>query len=109
INASGEASKHGFAPADVPGLAPHIAGLTQVQVRGLMTMAAPADDPEECRPTFAALRDLRDRLRAELPPPHTLEHLSMGMSSDFEIAVEEGATMVRLGSVLFEGLGEGTG
>jgi pyridoxal phosphate enzyme (YggS family) len=104
VNASGEASKHGFAPAEVPGLAVHLAGLRHLQVRGLMTMAAPLDDPEACRPTFAALRGLRDRLRGELGPPHALEHLSMGMSNDFEVAVEEGATLVRLGSVLFEGL-----
>jgi pyridoxal phosphate enzyme (YggS family) len=104
VNASGEASKHGFAPAEVPGLAAHLIGLRHLLVRGLMTMAAPLDDPQQCRPTFAALRGLRDRLRGELGPPHALEHLSMGMSNDFEVAVEEGATLVRLGSVLFEGL-----
>ena len=104
VNASGEASKYGFAPAEVPALAAPIAKLQHVQVRGLMTMAAPLDDPQQCRPTFASLRELRDRLRGEVGPPHTLEHLSMGMSNDFEIAVEEGATLVRLGSVLFEGL-----
>lgn len=104
VNASGEASKHGFAPAEVPTLAPTVRALRNVQVRGLMTMAA-LQEPEACRPTFAALRGLRDRLRAELSDPHTLEHLSMGMSNDFEVAIEEGATLVRLGSVLFEGLG----
>ncbi len=102
VNASREVSKSGFAPEEVPGLAPQLAGLKNVQVAGLMTMAAPEDDPERCRPTFAALRELRDRLRAELGQP--LPHLSMGMSNDFEVAVEEGATLVRLGSVLFEGL-----
>ncbi len=104
VNASGEASKHGFGPVEVPGLAPQFARLRYLQVRGLMTMAAPLDDPQQCRPTFAALRELRDRLRGDVGPPHTLEHLSMGMSNDFEVAVEEGATLVRLGSVLFEGL-----
>jgi uncharacterized pyridoxal phosphate-containing UPF0001 family protein len=69
-----------------------------------MTMAAPEDDPQRCRPTFTSLRELRDRLRAELGPGHPLPHLSMGMSNDFEVAVQEGATLVRLGSVLFEGL-----
>jgi pyridoxal phosphate enzyme (YggS family) len=103
VNASREASKHGFAPEEVPGLAPQISRFRHVHVRGLMTMAAPEDDPEKCRPTFAALRGLRDRLRAGLRPPHTMEHLSMGMSNDFEVAVEEGATLVRLGTVLFEG------
>ena len=103
VNASGEASKHGFAPAEVTGLAPAIRALTRVRVDGLMTMAA-LQDPEACRPTFAALRALRDRLKGELPAPHTMAHLSMGMTNDFEVAIEEGATFVRLGSVLFEGL-----
>ncbi len=100
VNASGEASKLGFRPEDVPGLVPRLAELRQVRVRGLMTMAA-LQEPEACRPTFAALRQLRERLGRELPG---IELLSMGMSNDFEVAVEEGATHVRLGSVLFEGL-----
>jgi pyridoxal phosphate enzyme (YggS family) len=102
VNASREASKHGFAPEEVPGLAPRLAELQQVRIDGLMTMAAYEEDPERTRPTFAALRTLRDRLAAELGRP--LPHLSMGMSNDFEIAVEEGATFVRLGTVLFEGV-----
>jgi uncharacterized pyridoxal phosphate-containing UPF0001 family protein len=77
--------------------------LRQVRVRGLMTMAA-LQDSESCRPTFATLRELRDRLRNDLGEPHRVECLSMGMSNDFEVAVEEGATHVRLGTVLFEGL-----
>jgi pyridoxal phosphate enzyme (YggS family) len=109
VNASGEASKHGFAPQEVPGLVGHLAALRHVRVRGLMTMAAPLDDPQQCRPTFATVRALRDRLRDEVGPPHALVHLSMGMSNDFEVAVEEGATLVRLGSVLFEGLEGGPG
>jgi pyridoxal phosphate enzyme (YggS family) len=104
VNASGEASKHGFAPAEVPGLAPELAALRNVRVAGLMTMAAYEEDAERCRPTFAVLRHLRDALRRSVEPRHTLEHLSMGMSNDFEVAIEEGATLVRLGSVLFEGL-----
>jgi pyridoxal phosphate enzyme (YggS family) len=102
VNASGEASKHGFAPADVESLAPTLSRLRHVHVRGLMTMAA-LQDPEACRPTFRTLRTLRDRLRQELGEPHRVEHLSMGMTNDFEVAIEEGATFVRLGSVLFEG------
>jgi uncharacterized pyridoxal phosphate-containing UPF0001 family protein len=69
-----------------------------------MTMAALTDNPEEARPTFASLRNLRDQFRHELPAPHDLIHLSMGMSQDFDVAIEEGATLVRLGTVLFEGL-----
>jgi hypothetical protein len=71
-----------------------------------MAMAAYEEDPEKTRPTFAGLRTLRDRLQAELGSSHTLAHLSMGMTNDFEVAVEEGATLVRLGTVLFDGLGE---
>jgi pyridoxal phosphate enzyme (YggS family) len=103
VNASREASKHGFAPEEVPALGPRIAALRQVRVQGLMTMAAFEEDPEHCRPTFAALRQLRDRLRAELGACHPLPHLSMGMSNDFEVAVEEGATRVRIGTALFSG------
>ena len=91
VNVSGEASKQGFAPTALPALSE----LTRVKVRGLMTRAM-LQDAEKCRPTCAALRELRDRLG--------LEHLSMGMSNDFEIAIEEGATFIRLGSVLFEGV-----
>jgi pyridoxal phosphate enzyme (YggS family) len=104
VNASREPNKHGFAPEEVPSLAPTLAALRHVSVRGLMTMAALADDAEEARPAFAALRRLRDRLRGELGPAHPLEHLSMGMTNDFEVAVEEGATLVRVGTALFEGL-----
>ncbi|MFN4260398.1 MAG: YggS family pyridoxal phosphate-dependent enzyme [Gemmataceae bacterium] len=104
VNASREAAKHGFAPEELPELAPRLRELRFVQARGLMTMAAFAEDPERCRPTFAALRQWRDRLRSELTAPHQLEHLSMGMSNDFEIAIEEGATMVRIGTILWEGL-----
>lgn len=101
VNASREASKHGFAPTDLPDLVPRLAALKHVQVKGLMTMAAPDEDPEYCRPTFAEVRLLRDRLGREVGPPHSLEHLSMGMSGDFEVAIEEGATIVRVGSALF--------
>jgi pyridoxal phosphate enzyme (YggS family) len=104
VNASREADKHGFAPEELPALAGRIATVTLLRVTGLMTMAAITGDPEQCRPTFAELRRLRDELNAELPPERRLTELSMGMSNDFEVAVEEGATLVRLGSVLFEGL-----
>jgi PLP dependent protein len=104
VNASREPSKHGFAPDELPGLCPRIAALRHVQVLGLMTMAAYAEDAERCRPTFALLRSLRDRLRGDLGPGHPLPHLSMGMTNDFEVAVEEGATLVRIGTALFEGL-----
>jgi len=104
VNASREANKSGFAPADVPGLLGPLSEMKSLRVEGLMTMAAQLDDPEACRPTFAELRGLRDRLRSDWGPLGArLEHLSMGMSNDFEVAVEEGATLVRIGSSLFEG------
>jgi len=103
FNTSDEASKHGFAVADVDELADVIPTLTHVHVRGLMTMAA-FQEAEACRPCFSLLRQVRDRLRSRLAEPHILEHLSMGMTNDFEIAVEEGATLVRLGTILFDGL-----
>jgi pyridoxal phosphate enzyme (YggS family) len=108
MNVSREVAKHGFAPEDVPGLAERLRALRRVQVRGLMAMAAFTDDPEGARPAFAELRALRDLLRADLGPGFALDELSMGMSHDYEVAVEEGATIVRLGTTLFEGLeGEG--
>ncbi len=105
VNVSGEQSKQGFIDTDVPRLVPALTELRHVHVRGLMTMA-PFAQPEAARPTFARLRQLRDNMQRELEPPHILEHLSMGMSNDFEIAIEEGATFVRLGTVLFQGLAE---
>jgi hypothetical protein len=88
----------------VPGLAPALAKLRRLRVRGLMTMAALTGDPEDCRPTFAEVRKLRDRLQNEIGDGHRLDHLSMGMTHDFEVAVEEGATLIRIGSALFEGV-----
>jgi hypothetical protein len=98
VNCSREANKGGFAPDALPAVATR----PGIRVEGLMTMAAYHDDPQACRPTFVELRTLRDRLRGESGLP--LPHLSMGMSNDFEVAIEEGATFVRLGSVLFEGV-----
>ncbi len=103
VNASGEANKQGFNSGDLDALVPEFQKLGHVQVKGLMTMAA-LQEPELCRPTFGLLRQLRDRIRGALQPPHTVEHLSMGMSNDFEVAVEEGATFIRLGTVLFQGV-----
>jgi pyridoxal phosphate enzyme (YggS family) len=104
VNCSGEAAKQGFAPEDTAKLGDKLRSLTRVRVCGLMTMAAVADDPEAARPTFARLRTLRDRMRDELGGLHPLDELSMGMSGDFEVAVEEGATCVRVGTILFTGL-----
>jgi pyridoxal phosphate enzyme (YggS family) len=103
VNASRETNKQGFAPETLSELMPELATLRQVRVRGLMTMAPLVDDPQLCRPTFATVRELRDRMRGQVASPHDLVHLSMGMTNDFEVAIEEGATLVRVGSALFEG------
>jgi pyridoxal phosphate enzyme (YggS family) len=99
VNVSGEASKQGFAPDDLRRDWPACQALPHVQINGLMTMAPLADNPEESRPTFRGLRELRDEFG-----PHASPMLSMGMSHDMEVAIEEGATLVRIGSALFEGL-----
>jgi hypothetical protein len=93
VNLSGEESKSGLAPADLSAFLAEARGLG-VDVRGLMTMPPLADDPESSRPYFRSLR--------ELAAEHGLPELSMGTSQDYRIAVEEGATLVRVGSVLFE-------
>jgi pyridoxal phosphate enzyme (YggS family) len=105
INASREARKSGFAPEDFPALLPCLRELRYIHVQGLMTMAAFEAEPEHCRGTFIALRQLRDQLRDRVEPPHHLHNLSMGMTNDFEVAIEEGATYVRIGTALFEGIG----
>jgi len=102
VNCSREEAKGGFAPEGVPALTDTLVSLAGVRVDGLMTMAAYSDDPETARPAFAELRTIRDQLRSRTGLP--LPHLSMGMSGDFEVAVEEGATLVRVGTTLFEGL-----
>ena len=104
VNISGEAAKHGFAPSEIEGVLAAVAELRHMEVRGLMGMAGLAGDLEDARRQFAALRALRDRLRPVCPNGITLEELSMGMSDDFEVAIEEGATLVRIGSALFEGV-----
>jgi hypothetical protein len=93
LNLSGEATKTGVAAEGLPALLDAVRGLAHLRVVGLMTMPAPAPDPEAARPVFARLRVLAEA--AQLP------ELSMGMSDDFEVAVEEGATMVRIGTALF--------
>ena len=98
VNVSGEASKSGIEPSRCLSFAAEVATLESLNVRGLMTMAPFADDPESSRPHFNDLRELRDRLVRELP---TATDLSMGMTRDFEVAVEEGATIVRVGEAIF--------
>lgn len=94
VNVSGEESKHGFAPEQLPNALELISRFEYLRNDGLMTMAPLVKDPEETRPLFARLRELRDRFG--------LKELSMGMSNDFEVAIEEGATQVRIGTALFQ-------
>ncbi|MBX3452537.1 MAG: YggS family pyridoxal phosphate-dependent enzyme [Planctomycetaceae bacterium] len=104
VNVSGEAAKDGFSPAGLRDAWPRIVESTPVEIHGLMTMAPLDADPSATRAVFASLRKLRDELAAMSGGANPLPELSMGMSGDFEIALEEGATMIRLGSTLFEGL-----
>jgi pyridoxal phosphate enzyme (YggS family) len=104
VNVSGEAAKHGFAASTVEAALPLLAALPGIQVQGLMGMAALEGGLAAARRNFAALRELAEFLRPQSPPGIELHDLSMGMSDDFEIAIEEGATIVRVGSALFEGL-----
>lgn len=104
VNVSGDVAKHGFAPDEVEPLLPKLAELNSLRIRGLMAMASWGGSLDEARLDFIRLRKLRDKLAASCPPEISLAELSMGMSGDFEVAVEEGATMVRIGSALFEGI-----
>jgi pyridoxal phosphate enzyme (YggS family) len=100
VNVSGEDTKFGLAPDDLIPFAEEIKMFENLQIVGLMTMAPYEMAAEATRPVFRDLRDLRDKLNEQAVFPYELKHLSMGMSNDFEIAIEEGATWVRLGSVL---------
>lgn len=99
VNIDGEASKHGFTPQQLEEEWEALIELPGLDIRGLMCIPAPVDDPQDARPAFAALRTLIEKLRKRGPLP--LPELSMGMSHDFEVAVEEGATIVRVGSAIF--------
>jgi pyridoxal phosphate enzyme (YggS family) len=104
INVSGDPAKHGFEPTAIEPLLGELAQRRHVEVRGLMAMAGLDSDEDAARREFSLLRELRDRLRPNCPSGVSLDELSMGMSGDFEAAIAEGATIVRVGSALFEGL-----
>jgi len=101
VNISGEEAKSGIDTGGVSTLVSHIASLPNLTLEGLMTMPPYFTDPEKARPYFVALRKLRDTLMAEQGNRIDLKELSMGMSGDFEVAVEEGATLVRVGTAIF--------
>lgn len=101
VNLGGEETKHGFSPDGLPEGVRPLAGLEHLRISGLMAIPPPAEDPEAMRPWFRRLRELRDELAARPEWTGWAGWLSMGMSDDFEVAVEEGATHVRIGTALF--------
>ena len=100
VNVSGDLSKEGMTKEEAIPLARQIVALPHLDVQGLMTVAPLVENAEEVRPVFRALRQLRDQLRQEIPD-HNWQHLSMGMTDDFPVAIEEGATIVRVGRAIF--------
>jgi pyridoxal phosphate enzyme (YggS family) len=101
VNVAWEASKYGIAPDAVDEFVQMASGYPKLSFGGLMTMPPLVHDPQDARPHFAALRELADGLRRDWAPRHDFSVLSMGTSQDYEVAIEEGATLVRLGAVLY--------
>lgn len=100
LNVSGEETKYGLEPEALQGFVEELKAFRHIRIVGLMTMAPYEAEPEATRPVFRRLRELRDELNREQALGYEVPHLSMGMSNDFEVAIEEGATWVRLGSIL---------
>lgn len=101
VNTSGEESKFGLPPEEVEAFVRTLPNYSSLRVRGLMTLAMFSDDEALVRPCFVRLRELRERLRQSAPDGIVMDELSMGMSGDFEMAIEEGATTVRVGTAIF--------
>ncbi|MDD3765207.1 MAG: YggS family pyridoxal phosphate-dependent enzyme [Nevskiales bacterium] len=101
VNSSGEARKFGLEPEAVPAFVRSLRSYETLRVRGLMTLVAHSADPQRVRNCFRVMRELRETLRRTMPTGSSIEELSMGMSADFEMAVEEGATVVRIGQAIF--------
>lgn len=101
INISGEKGKFGIPPGEVIHMTKTIARLRNISLKGLMTVPPFSENPEDSRPHFRRLRELRDEIIALGIPPPDFKELSMGMSGDFEIGIEEGATLVRIGTAIF--------
>jgi pyridoxal phosphate enzyme (YggS family) len=99
VNLAGEASKFGYRPEQLLAELAQLNALTRLEIHGLMTMAPWSPDPEKTRPVFRQLRELKGHCEKGLRAP--LAHLSMGMTGDFEVAIEEGATIIRIGTALF--------
>ncbi|MGH8073618.1 MAG: YggS family pyridoxal phosphate-dependent enzyme [Lysobacter sp.] len=101
VNSSGEESKYGLLPDKVAAFVRELPAFSALRVRGLMTLAALSADVDRVRACFVLMRELRDRLRQELDAASGIEQLSMGMSGDYEMAIEEGATVIRVGQAIF--------
>jgi pyridoxal phosphate enzyme (YggS family) len=101
VNTSGETTKYGFEPGETLEAVREMADLPGLRIRGLMTVGAFLPDPEDVRPCFRRLRALRDEIEEAVVPGVSMEHLSMGMTNDYEVAVEEGSTIVRVGRAIF--------
>ncbi len=101
VNTSGEDTKYGLPPEEVLAAVEEMADLRGLAVRGLMTIGAFLPDPEDVRPCFRQLRGIRNEIEERVVPGVSMEHLSMGMTNDFEVAIEEGATIVRVGRAIF--------
>ncbi len=104
VNVSGEESKYGLSPEEAIPFLREIDSLERIKVEGLMTMMPIVDDPETCRPMFKGLRELSEEIREESIQNVVMNILSMGMTQDFEVAIEEGANLVRVGSAVFKGI-----
>jgi pyridoxal phosphate enzyme (YggS family) len=102
VKTSPEAAKSGVKPDEALGLVKNISGLRNINFKGLMTIAPVVSTPEQARPYFRMLRELKDKIYQSLTPDHQPLILSMGMTDDFEAAIEEGSTMLRLGRVIFK-------
>jgi hypothetical protein len=101
VNISAEDTKSGISTDEAPRLIAEISQLKNLAVKGLMTMPPYFYQPEKVQPFFAALRELRDQIKEQSPPNVSLDELSMGMTGDFEVAIKEGATLVRIGTAIF--------
>jgi pyridoxal phosphate enzyme (YggS family) len=101
VNTSAESTKYGLPPDDVAAFLQRLPSFSALRVRGLMTLAVFSTDATRVRPCFIRLRELRDQLRGHVPDEIELDELSMGMSGDYELAIEEGATVVRVGQAIF--------
>jgi PLP dependent protein len=104
VNVSGDRNKEGFRPTELESVLEDVANLPNIDIQGLMSMSGLESDESQTTREFALLRELREGLTSRCPENVSLKHLSMGMTRDYELAIREGATIVRIGTALFEGI-----